>query len=714
MTANEESNLLFVKKISSSHYIITAKKAYEVNVTEATAESIVFKAVISYFSSSAFKKLSIHTQSSRILVIRKFIEYLDSDQTRLNNKNSLLYPDYFNFIKGTRQSLRTNSIWAELHLLNAVFHTYGDKNPDILQFRFRKKKIAKKVDSKPIPSLAELFGNCIYNNFELLNSLRHVCAWIIINQHKCRQELLSCTNIKDTLDNLMTDDANSLLTSPYFSYKSYRSIKSKNVQHKFRILYGEMLAAAASSENELLLERAFVSVLGKKNYFKDEGVLSASEMRKLINCYLTYDSETGYIIFKFVNKRADQWFQSKNRNASAFNNFSAANLLKPTYCEKLAMVYLLASDRVQTSTMQNSLRIDDFSISDGTLSYAIEKGRSKQTIPFSSPVYKRASFIFQAFSKFIDLRLNIDDKEQLLFKSPFVADKIWRFGFGPGVGDDHFFHALADTGSIARKILIEEIGEENASPFLWLLEKQLERRRNYTAYVAQKDKRRYNDQAKLEKPTNVSSSSITVDNIGRSRVLLDDDNDSVFQSKTDSDVSAHLTKHSSDVKETVYLRRSNEKTQIKKHHQIGKIVAGEMLRDAQKLKHMLDKTSIVDIAQASSLLGLKSPADNLDNLIEELPENFEVGALGEILDGTLTVIVQTEVTSALIQSYISKIDDHLEESTELNNEHYELLITKKIYLSEVLKQFTEDLINEGKALSERLKFSYPDLLEALQ
>jgi hypothetical protein len=113
------------------------------------------------------------------------------------------------------------------------------------------------------------------------------------------------------------------------------------------------------------------------------------------------------------------------------------------------------------------------------------------------------------------------------------------------------------------------------------------------------------------------------------------------------------------------------------------------------------------------LLGLKSPAESFNELIEVVPEGFDIGILGELSNSNISVVVQSNVTSALIQSYIKKIDQHLETAFNSNIEHYQILFTKKLYLTEILKQFTKDVVLSGQRLAERLDFSFPDLLESI-
>ena len=138
-----------------------------------------------------------------------------------------------------------------------------------------------------------------------------------------------------------------------------------------------------------------------------------------------------------------------------------------------------------------------------------------------------------------------------------------------------------------------------------------------------------------------------------------------------------------------------------------------MIEDASKVAFMLKKTEVIDLEKASEILGLHSPAKNIEQLVQKSKVEIDLGILGELSINEKTIIITTEITSALIQAYIERLDIALSIVFENNKEHYQALITKKIYLLELLDRFPSKIVQDGKDLKERLNFEFPELMETI-
>ena len=102
----------------------------------------------------------------------------------------------------------------------------------------------------------------------------------------------------------------------------------------------------------------------------------------------------------------------------------------------------------------------------------------------------------------------------------------------------------------------------------------------------------------------------------------------------------------------------------------------------------------------------------MEEISQKMIDDLEFGLFGELTFSDKTVIIKSEVTSALIQAYVKKLDSVLSSVFEKNTKTFQSLMTKKIYLLEILDQFPAHLKKAGSELQARLNFEFPELFEA--
>lgn len=678
---------------------------------------IVIRACLKYLCSAKFANLRPSTRRNEFLKIRDFFDYLGTlDYPVALSAKTLLYPNYFNYLKN-KKTATTNSIRSEVNIVSKALKYFLSQSSnqgdiEIAQRLIPTNRALKKPSPKrPKLSMSEIFPHCPYSNLELLHSLRIVCSWIINRTAQERNELLDNENVVGELRHIFDD----LCFSSYpiilnSSLSSRQRTLNSSQELSARKIYGEMLKTAAQSKNSMLVNRAFRSIIpaGLKN--RNYRSPSVQRMRELLNDCIKFDTGFSFNLIKNHSKSFGNEFGNSHGGFSTNYSFTIRDLVLPTYVENLSLAYILASDRVQTAALQ-SMRVDDFSISERTLVYSHYKFRSNKTIPFTSPEYKRQSYIYQAIKYFVELTQQsesyIADAERNLFNPH--CGQFWRFALGPLTSYEYLFGDLCVADSIPRnQCEMDLLGDEK--PFLWLMENVLSNHEAVKERIKQEDYRRNYGTVK-KRIKNVIKTTLSVDNIGRSRVLLDQ---STFDDAEldDPEVAAALTKHTQKTKREVYLARSREPEHIIKQSHFPRQVGEKMMEDASKLSFMLENTEVVDLEKASSLLGLKAPAASLEEISQKMIDDLEFGLFGELTFSDKTVIIKSEVTSALIQAYVKKLDSVLSSVFEKNTKTFQSLMTKKIYLLEILDQFPAHLKKAGSELQARLNFEFPELFEA--
>ena len=143
----------------------------------------------------------------------------------------------------------------------------------------------------------------------------------------------------------------------------------------------------------MLLDKAYRSIIPANKKKSNYASPSIERMREILDDTTKVNEKGNHLLKRNIPKLADE-FNNLHGGISSLYTFTARNLISPSYCESLALIFILASDRVQTSSLQN-MKLEDFDITDKELLYTHYKHRSNSELPKTSPIYVRRTIIYK-------------------------------------------------------------------------------------------------------------------------------------------------------------------------------------------------------------------------------------------------------------------------------------------------------------------------------
>ncbi len=718
----EEMALRSISVLNHSRYRvvvpISEAKTIEISIPEDLRQVSFCQVYIAYLQSVKLLSLAYSTRYSEARNISRFFEFLTEilPLQKFIVPNSIFYI-YTQWLKNRTQrtgnsiaSCVTASIKPIKWLCNQDDKQDMPYWHDSYYELLANSPAFNRSPQNPTASLFELFPDCPYDNSQLIQSMRLVCCWLVLEFDRQRQLLLDNKKVKGSIDDLAHINTD-VVPMRYGIFSGEAGIETKDQVRKH---YAVLMKAVIDTEDELLIERMYASC--------SDPDLEGNPTKESMNAWLKGWFKTNKHDFIKVQRKTNKI------PALSFSlmTLTYSHLVRPSDMEVYCMQCIFACDRIQRSGL-DSLEIDDIAFTSTGTQTEYKKPRRKRIS--TTAIYKKNSILSDAIDSYCHTLRDIQPRFSEVEKDkafPFYESTYSERGMIGGRGKvvDNVFHLLNSPQSFIYKSLLDDC-KHDADPFLWLLNnciKQNEKVRKQEKFffvsweMYKKNKTGY--KPKRSHYVDQSWVGLSPSYIAQSRVHMEDDfelrsKDGRQSRFDDKVVASELTAHSPETKSNIYNNRSRSPEKIKSMRNFSAQVGEAMERDAEKMKDFLDKTKVIDFVAAKKELGITDAIDDFDGLIEGVVnDGCEVGLTGEIRLSNVhkTIFVTTELTAALIIARIDHIDSEIKRLRQDDDGKALKAIIDKVYLEEVLNQFPDDLIRAGKKITSSYRFPFASLI----
>ena len=641
-------------------------------------------------------------------------------------------------IRGNGEGARARSITIMGLIQKALEEKLDSEWSRLEKVQFQKLKESFNIQKRPSEKRPPLIGlagsSCIYSDKQLFQSLRYVCAWIILEEKRQKNRVLEFNGVKDILRRIVAKHTpQELLTMQSFSH--FNEILKGRIKHPSHLESVYLLKELVEKVNEI--EDIYV----KESLLRSMSLLQFNTLSGDKIQDLSRRMEFYIDTYKHVSFNESLGTKKGNRVTPQFKRFTPFDLLYTPLSSVLCMINLLASERVQHAGILN-ITLDDVIINIcphtnvNSLEIVFEKQRSKSF--FSTLTYKsndKNPLIYEAYKCYFDqisdfqsnLPLDYKGTRNNNKKSINITNKLipqLRSGIAAGshyhIADSIMFSLLADENSLLRKKINMDAGKEAGdyvAPFCWLLNRIIQSRTGSGKRVNEDS---ITADAKAKKR---ESLFLSTEYIGNSRIALEqgvvanevvesENNELVKKSFTlNSSLSdiAFLTAHNTDTKHNVYLDRLPEKEKIEFIESIPVRVGELMEIDALKLLKFKKHNKVYSVIEAKKILGLL----NVDEIYQEVDEEV-IGLDGEIKYGEDVLYIATPENSALIIKHIeyleSEIPRLLQNHPEARGRVMDALLSC-YNLKLIINKFPKNIVSESIKIAERLSNNlFPPLI----
>ncbi|MCF9169967.1 hypothetical protein J7965_07465 [Vibrio parahaemolyticus] len=642
--------------------------------------------IIAYCKSEEFINLAPLTRKNKHRIFSGLFSFLDNQYGDKGECDvTAIHPDWINNLKS-----RKTSVHSEVASVNSALKWYMKNGKSNNSYITRINAIQKRIPrisrgpSTPRLSLSNI-SELKYDDSTLIKSLRMFCVVMLKKFREHRTYLLSVPQVQGALSklhNLSTKERN-LVEIGTFSILDTDTIET----------YIKPLWVAIKSSNDpILIERMLVNCPYSRALIQNsEKTMTLDEQKSLLSEHIT---DIGTLL------------KSKDRKAGTVNTaklqqLSYGALMKPTKVEEVLISMLLASERIQPSG-QMKLEIEDYYITGDTCSWNFTKKRSAVG-EHTTPIYRKKSAIHEAYREYINLVSSNYSANFTVGISMQTTQT--RMTFRNSSDYDPYLSVVL-KGSYLRKWLISK--HPVTKPFIDLL-----------TTVCKHNDPLYNSYGNSKK----GMVSIALAYIAQSAAIISNkrgvrEKQSTYEMYSQTHVEAALNAHTPEVRQNIYLNRSETVTRINERKWFSEIVSEEMVKDAINIRQSLSnsKTKVLSLAETRKILGLKGIKPDSDDIallgdfLDECGENnAETGCFGDIKLDTQTIVVELPITAALMLSYQSEIEKKFQQNQIASNRRKAYLLSCYLYVDEILNKFEPSTIERGKDLLERFDIPAPPI-----
>ncbi|WOC25037.1 hypothetical protein LY624_10475 [Pseudoalteromonas sp. N1230-9] len=658
-------------------------------------------AIVAYCKSEPFLSQASITRKGKYQCFIKLFNFLDEKFGEEGECDlTALHPDWTSYLKKRKVSIQGDVATVNTALKWYLATEKGNKRATMAHARVNatQKRVPKisRQSSATRKALSEL-SKLEYDDQTLVKSLRMFCVVMLKILREQRSYLLSNAEVKEARANI-----NKLTgaTAKQVRHGYIRSVKADVVEAFIRPLWN----AISSSDNPLLIERLLLNCpLSRRLIQNSKGTFTLEEQKELMKLHLTRNGflrrDRNYLLHKAK--------KGKVVSSASFDRCSYESLDKPIQAEKVLISWLLASERIQLSG-QIELKVGDYYISGETGSWDFGKNRSTAT-EYTSQMYSKGSAVHNAYKEYIALASTDNEIKSLAGVNPQPTQL--RLTFERCSHLDPIL-SVALKGSYLRswllkkypitKPFIELITDICTQNDIWYLEK---------------------DKGQTKGSTELALRSLGLSYVAQSVAIINDkrgvrEKQSAYEMFSQSEVNAALNAHTSDVRQNIYINRSEALTRINERKWFSEIVSEEMIKDAQNLIAVLSnsKTKVVSLSEARNVLGLKGFQKESEDMVafsELLKEcekhETEVGCFGDIKTGSEKLIVELPITAALMLSYQAEIKKKLQEQIVISNRQKAYYLSRYIYIDGILNSFEPHTVKAGIELMKCFDIPAPPI-----
>jgi len=665
-------------------------------------------------------------KNSRLKAVTHFFEFVfnneESKRYKLFSPYRMQYKIIGLWIENLKQTKSTYSSWHFMNRLLKVTNLtlkrqYGTSINWPTQCYQMWSSLNELVPPKPIhkkklPIGMRLGIDSEFSNTELLYGLRIGCIWLLQTLSTQRATVRNNAEVSKHLAKIQITSLRKFATHSKKLFDSYRHGRSRLQDKKVKLASS---IYHVIKNDDLLAEWQFYSHPKLKRSLCSIGIMSLEDYRYFLSLYPlpSKHSSSLYSTRRQNNywKKVFQPIFSGTNQPSAMNPcFWSETLITPSALEKRLMVWLLSSDRIQHSGIK-TLRLQDVTVTGNKnkqlqMSWTKNRRESAGTAINGATVfgdiYRQNTPMFNVYHDWLNFQLNIletvsDYNESKLFL-PMLAHEILGLQLDSNLSDvsnDYLpIKLLTIKNSQWQNKFLNDAGEENqreARAFIRILVAIQER--NHRGHYK----------------------SLPIDSIGQSLVV----EKHTVSSKTDMEklVDAETSGHNQTTNKNIYIDRfssSGVRELIEPIHHFARSIGDQKFKIAFDISQRLAANSKrVSIHELESICGISSVATDIKNTLDLLDEQNKLTLSGEIQhDGTL-YIAETDMTAALMWSYIQHLTSSLEgKKIDITDEGLLSRIGKLIFLHQSFDQFDATIKKEGKQLASEMEFPFPPLTGA--
>ena len=393
---------------------------------------------------------------------------------------------------------------------------------------------------------------------------------------------------------------------------------------------------------------------------------------------------------------------------------SLSFLVYPSIDESLAMEWLLASERIQLTGIEN-LNIRRNVLWDkekGTLQFKnVVKHRRKGEQ--HSAIYQNDA-MYRVYSDWIQLletaESYIDNLDGSIIP-PFIDTVRMTRGKRPFHRYRVGFWLMALEGTHTQNALLSDLqGSKNfphVKSFLKLLHAHLSQTRMNCCedHLNRKNRNDSSNSTKDKPKANASKRSlgIGVKVIAQTRAVL--------EHKIET---GRLVGHNEKTHEEIYINRTRSRHINAQSASFAADVGNVMFAEAQKLA---DKAELVSVSQIQDILDMESISPStseytsMQGIVEEAEKKGFLASITTVLSkNDQTYVVISPWSAALIQGYVDHIENQKQRLEYCHTQKRNDLLLKKAYLSLLLERFPHKVRNEGKTILDSWDIPYPSLV----
>jgi hypothetical protein len=700
----------------------------KIKIPETLQKHPLFLGFAFYSHSNEFNGYSISTQLRYSETFRLLIKFALNDPVKSDaNDIGLVTPNFKNFLRG--RGLTANPVIEHLSRCKTVLKYVCDPQNTFACEDNKQVKLALIRDHVRVPervkyqirnSLIDIFQNDQYSDEDILISLRSVCMWYLNKIGSLRKRFFS--EFPELAKEVLNFDTGESI------YKSdlmnFGNIEKKETIEK-KVLMAKFINALNMLDEKIFKEFVFFNnchyqkllFQGKEILFSDmEDEIEAMFGTKASCIKLSQIHNHKFEEKSWVMATYKSPFVNKKTRMRTLKIFPPGALYTATYAELMMLSWLLASERIQSSS-QDNIRVSDIRLvhdkrgkhpKSMQLTWIKDRSRGKK---FGSAIYHSNEAFFEAVMNI----LFVNEKSQLL-KSPsrpnmllpILNDHLCRKPMELYPSHLSPIFLLAIPGTVTNDCCRNEGYKPEA--FLELLNYVVRKRVKLEPIISPKCNRYKFENVQVVRLANAPK--ITTSTIAQSRALFEDiDTD-------DLTVTASLSAHSVSTHKGTYADRVDiSKRNITKKSNFGEVVGDEMISMAKSIAGFRDNVEILKPYEIYKRIGISCPSLDDEGSLSKLndflilaeKEGFDIGIIGDISNNYDTFIIQSPITAALITAYIEHIDSELPNISVDSSEKAKLVYIHKIYLDQLLSCFPGKVITQGRQINLNCQFPFPNL-----
>jgi hypothetical protein len=659
----------------------------------------IFRCLLQYFNSNACKQSTELHNYHRVCKFYALAEWAQTEYPDAKQLPVAFIQDYVLYLR-TKKEHKQNTICVHMSAYRTVFDNFLDEsygNPGLAETAQVIREALAYIPSvsnrpsKATSSLGQITNQAEKDELKIVRSTIRYCCQFLRKMNEQRRELLADHDVKAQLDALLLECDGDYTKLKY-------NVRIKN----FGTVYRPLAAAILNSQSLELKER----ILHNRIDFcyallERDSPLTIDEANNRIKLGM---NSTG----NFVTVQPDN-----PEHKLMFHNIDYLHLIKHSPSEELAFAWLLATDRIQLSGVED-MRLGDLRITPSYASPIFTKGRSEQPIR-DVPMHYRKSMQYKAYVEFDELKnsfhAHFPESGDYLFDLPGTAhiQCIDNLNFRPlmmaAFPQTAQFKSQheADTEVAIFADIIRRVTTNNRP--LWL-----------------KNQRRWQDITGLDtrvmKSTEIKRQTITITAIAQSRAILDIDGgnpeNEAFEKYSQEVVGADATAHSPGVKAVVYMHASETKYRLNKRAKFASGVGHLMVEDARKVQAAIRDEALISVADLKVMLGWAQVRNDVgemeefDQLLQSAQTaGYSVSPFGQLEKNNNTFIITNAITAALLMGYRDECLSQLKRISVEDDLKAFAISMQAAYVEDALKKFAHKTVAEGEAMLKNYTFPTP-------